>query len=283
MPEELGHLHFHTGALEDPFSLVRLLQESNPDEIYHLAGISDSRQSFIVPEQTIESITVGTLRVLEAGRQFNSAIRYFLASSSEIFGVPLESPQHEGTARRPATPYGIAKQAADSLAALYREKYNQFISVGILFNHESPLRPANYLSRRVAQSVAAIKTGKQEKLVLGDLTAERDWSDARDFVQGFWLSLQGAASGEYVFSSGIKRTVKEFVDCAFKAAGLNAAEHVESRAETVPTQVRAGLCGDSSKAVKQLGWVRRWDFSSMVSDMVQAELEQRPEVRRAAP
>ncbi len=282
-PGELPRLRFHTASLEDPFSIVALLQKSNPDEVYHLAGISDSRQSFLLPEQTVQSITVGTLRLLEAGRFHNPAIRYFLASSCEVFGAPEQSPQNESTPCRPLTPYGIAKQAADQFARLQREKYQQFISVGFLYNHESPLRPANYLSRRVAKSVAAIKMGREKKLRLGDLQAERDWSDARDFIQGFWLALQAEQPGDFVFASGASRTVRDFVQTAFAAAGLDAGAFIETDPSSVPTEVTAGLCGDPSKAEKVLGWKRPWTFAGMVADMVQAELENRPELDRANP
>jgi GDPmannose 4,6-dehydratase len=280
--EDLPRLHFHTGSLEDPLSIVSLLQKSNPDEVYHLAGVSDSRQSFLIPEQTVQSITVGTLRLLEAGRLQNPAIRFFLASSCEIFGAPEQSPQHEDTARRPLTPYGIAKQAADQFARLHREKYRQFVSVGILYNHESPLRPANYLSRRLAKSVAAIKKGRQEKLRLGDLQAQRDWSDARDMVRGFWLALQAGEPGDFIFASGISHTVREFAETAFAAAGLRAEAHIETDPTLVPTEVTAGLCGDPSKAEKTLGWKRDWTFSSTIADMVKAEIDDRPEIDRAS-
>jgi len=282
-PEELPRLHFHTGSLEDTASIAAVLQESMPDDVYHLAGVSDSRQSFLIPEQTLQSITVGTLRILEAGRLQNPAIRFFLASSCEIFGAPEQSPQREETARRPLTPYGIAKQAADQFARLHREKYGQFVSVGILYNHESPLRPDNYLSRRVAKSVAAIKKGRQKKLRLGDLRAQRDWSDARDMVRGFWLALQAPQPGDFIFASGTSRTVREFVETAFAAAGLQADAHIETDPALAPTEVSAGLCGDPSKAEKLLGWKRTWTFAETVADMVMSELDDRPEVDRANP
>ena len=282
-PAELPRLHFHTASLEDPFSLAAVLQKARPREVYHLAGISDSRQSFFVPEQTVQSITLGTLRLLEAGRLLDPSIRYFLASSCEVFGAPEQSPQSEETPRRPLTPYGISKQAADQFARLYREKYDQFISVGLLYNHESPLRPANYLSRRVAKSVAAIKKGRQQNLLLGDLHAQRDWSDARDIVQGFWLALQAAQSGDFIFASGASRTVRELVQTAFAAAGLEAERFIQTDPASVPTEVTAGLRGDPSKAEKILGWKRRWTFADMIGDMVRAELEDRPELERAHP
>ncbi len=282
-PEELPRLHFHTASLEDPFSIAAVLQESNPDEVYHLAGVSDSRQSFLMPEQSLQSITVGTLRLLEAGRLRHPGLRYFLASSCEVFGAPEQSPQNEETPRRPLTPYGIAKQAADHFARLYREKYGLFISVGLLYNHESPLRPPNYLSRRVAKAVAAIRKGDQKKLRLGDLQAQRDWSDARDIAQGFCLALQAPQPGDFVFASGSTRTVRDFVSAAFAAAGLDAAAHIETDPASVPTEVTVGLRGDPSKAEKVLGWKRRWNFSTMIGDMVRAEIEDRPELQRADP
>lgn len=282
-PAELPRLHFHTASLEDPFSLATVVQKSKPGEIYHLAGVSDSRQSFSVPEQTVQSITVGTLRLLEAGRLLDPAIRFFLASSCEVFGAPEHSPQTEETPRRPLTPYGIAKQAGDQFARLYREKYGQFISVGLLYNHESALRPANYLSRRVAKSVAAIKKGRQEKLHLGDLQAQRDWSDARDIIQGFWRALQAPQPGDFIFASGTSRTVRELVRVAFAAAGLEAEKFIQTDPSSVPTEVMAGLCGDPSKAEKSLGWKRRWSFEAMIGDMVMAELEDRAELDRADP
>jgi GDPmannose 4,6-dehydratase len=282
-PEELPRLHFHTGSLEDALSVVSVLQKSNPDEVYHLAGVSDSRQSFLIPEQTLQSITIGTLRILEAGRLQNPGIRFFLASSCEIFGAPEQSPQREDTPRRPLTPYGIAKQAADQLARLHREKYGQFVSVGILYNHESPLRPENYLSRRVAKSVAAIKKGSQKKLRLGDLQAQRDWSDARDMVRGFCLALQAPQPDDFIFASGASRTVREFVDTAFAAAGLKAEAHIETDPSLAPTEVSAGLCGDPSRAERVLGWKRQWTFADTVADMVMAEISDRPELDRANP
>ena len=231
----------------------------------------------------MQSITVGTLRLLEAGRLQNPSIRFFLASSCEIFGAPERSPQNEETPRRPLTPYGIAKQAADQFARLHREKYGQFVSTGILYNHESPLRPANYLSRRVAKSVAAIKKGKKEKLKLGDLQAQRDWSDARDIVRGFYLTLQAAVPGDFVFASGQSRTARDLVETAFAAAGLRVEEHIETDPALAPTEVTAGLCGDPARAERVLGWKREWSFVDTIRDMVKAEMEDRPEMERANP
>lgn len=280
--DEQAQLRFHTGSLEDPYSLLQILKKANAEEIYHLAGVSDSRQSFIVPEQTVQTITLGTLRLLEAVRAEASAAKIFLASSAEVFGVPATTPQDESTLRQPLTPYGVSKQAADQFARIYREKYKQFISVGILYNHESPLRPANYLSRRVAQAVAAIKAGKLKKLTLGDLTAERDWSDARDFVEGYRLALQAPKADEYVFASGKSHKVKDLVQCAFEAGGLNWQEFVEG-SSGVPTEVKGGLLGNTARAEQQLGWKRRWTFEATIRDMVAAEIEERPEIDRANP
>jgi GDPmannose 4,6-dehydratase len=283
-PEDMAAVRWYNGSLEDPFSLVRFLKAARPDEIYHLAGLTDSRQSFAVPEETLLSITLGTLRLLEAARELCPTARLFLASSCEVFGVPAQVPQDEQTPMRPVTPYGIAKLAADQLGRLHRTQYGQFVTVGILYNHESPLRPPNYLSARVVRGVAAIHQGERKTLELAGLNAERDWSDARDFVRGFWLTLQAKHPDDFVFASGTRRRVEEMVDLAFRSAGLDYRNHVVlSRPEEKATQVAAGLCGNPRKAETVLSWKRDWDFARTVQDMVAAELEQRSEFERADP
>lgn len=280
----LAKIQWHSGSLEDPFSIVRFLKASQPSEIYHLAGVTDSRLSFAVPEQTVTVITLGVLRLIEAAREICPDARIFLASSSEIFGAPAQTPQDEATLKQPVTPYGIAKLAADQFARLHREKYRQFVSVGILYNHESPLRPPNYLSAKVARAVAAIKQGRSRELQLGDLNAERDWSDARDFIRGYWLALQAKAPGEYIFASGQGRTVREMVDCAFRSAGLSYQEFVTVTGGAKSVQkTTTGLCGSIRKAKTELEWTPVWDFSQTIRDMVQAEIENRPEIERADP
>jgi GDPmannose 4,6-dehydratase len=282
--DEFNAVRWMTGSLEDPFSLVRFLKSAQPDEIYHLAGLTDSRQSFLVPEESVLSITLGTLRLLEAAREFYPSARIFIASSAEVFGEPVETPQSETTLMKPITPYGIAKLAGDQFGRLHRKKYSQFVSIGLMYNHESPLRPANYLSRRVALGVAAIKRGEAKELQLGDLSAERDWSDARDIVQAMWLSLQAAESGDYVFASGQQRKVEDFVATAFRSAGLDWRQFVKTTARTNnQQQVINGLCGNPRKAETKLGWKRQWSFEAMVTDLVQAELENRSEMERANP
>lgn len=283
-PEAMAAVRWYNGSLEDPFSLVRFLKAANPDEIYHLAGLTDSRHSFLVPEESVLSITLGTLRLLEAAREICGSARLFLASSCEVFGVPAQTPQDEGTAMRPFTPYGIAKLAADQFARMHREKYGQFVAVGILYNHESPLRPPNYLSSRVAQAVAAIQQGRARELQLADLSAERDWSDARDFVRGFWLTLQASAPGDFVFASGQRHRVSDWVECAFRAAGLDYRKFVKvTGRNSNAQQVATGLCGNPRKAEVELGWKREWAFEETVEDIVRAELENRPDIERADP
>lgn len=281
---ERRQIRFHTGVMEDADGLARILKAANPEEVYHFAGVSDSRRSFEIPRETFESITLGSLRLLEAGRQSRKAIRFFLASSCEVFGMPADRPQTESTLRAPVTPYGVSKDAMDRLAGLYRNAYGQFVATGILYNHESPLRPANYLSARVTQAVAAIKKGTLRELKLGTLDAERDWSDARDFVRGFHLTLQAHEPADYIFACGQTHTVAEFVDCAFRAAGLDYREFVSVDASHVgPVPVPAGLCGDAGRAKRVLGWRREWRFADTIEDMVQAELEQRPFEQRSDP
>jgi GDPmannose 4,6-dehydratase len=283
-PEAMAAVRWYSGSLEDPFSLVRFLKAAKPDEIYHLAGLTDSRQSFLVPEETVLAITLGTLRLLEAAREICAGARLFLASSCEVFGEPAQVPQDENTTRQPVTPYGIAKLAADQFARLHREKYGQFVSVGILYNHESPLRPPNYLSCRVARAVAAIKQGRVRELQLGDLSAERDWGDARDFVRGFWQALQARVPGEYVFASGERHRVAELVERAFAGAGLDFRQFVKTvERNDKSQQVAAGLCGNPRKAEQELGWRREWKFEQTVNDLVHAELDDRPEIERADP
>jgi GDPmannose 4,6-dehydratase len=282
--DEFAAVRWSTGSLEDPFSLVRFLKSAKPDEIYHLAGLTDSRQSFLVPEESVLSITLGTLRLLEAARELCPEARIFLASSAEVFGVPAETPQSETTLMQPVTPYGIAKLAADQFGRLHREKYSQFVAIGMLYNHESPLRPPNYLSRRVALGVAAIQRGEAKELQLGDLNAERDWSDARDIVHAMWLSLQAAKPGDYVLASGQQRKVEDFVAAAFRAAGREWKQFVKATARTSNhQQVANGLCGNTRKAEAELGWKRAWSFEAMVQDLVRAELENRSEMDRANP
>jgi GDPmannose 4,6-dehydratase len=283
-PEEFDAVRWQTGSLEDPFSLVRFLKSAKPDQIYHLAGLTDSRQSFLVPEESVLSITLGTLRLLEAARELCPGAKIFLASSAEVFGVPAETPQSETTLMKPVTPYGIAKLAADQFGRLHREKYSQFVAIGILYNHESPLRPANYLSRRVALGVAAIKRGEARELQLGDLSAERDWSDARDIVHAMGLSLQAAKPGDHILASGTRKTVEDFAATAFRAAGLNWCDYVKTtRRTTAQHQVTNGLCGNARQAEVELGWKRTWNFETMVKDLVRAELENRSELERANP
>lgn len=281
---EIDSIRWHSGTLADPFSLVRFLKAAQPDEIYHLAGVSDSRHSFDVPEETVVSITLGSLRLLEAAREVVPHGRVFLASSAEVFGFPATVPQDENTFMRPTTPYGIAKLAADQLGRLHREKYGQYVSVGILYNHESPLRPSNYLSRRVARAVAAIKQGRSSELQLIGLDAQRDWSDARDFVRGFWLALQAAHPADYVFASGVQRRVVDLVECAFQSAALDYRDFVKVAASAGNVrQVATGLHGNPRKAEADLGWQREWSFQETIADMVHAELEERPEDERSVP
>lgn len=282
--EDVAAIRWHTGSLEDPFSLIRFLKAASPDEVYHLAGVTDSRQSFVIPEETVLAITLGTLRLLESAREVCPPARVFLASSAEIFGTPAEKPQTEATPRQPVTPYGIAKVAADQFGRLHRDTYGQFVSIGILYNHESPLRAPNYLSRRVAKAVADIKAGRARELELADLSAERDWSDARDFVRGFHLALQATTPADYVFASGRPHRVADLVEIAFRTAGLDHREFVKVTNRTLNSQqVVNGLCGNPAKAESQLGWKRNWTLASTIADMVQAELEQRPEIERANP
>lgn len=282
--DAMAAIKWHSGALEDADSLRHFLKASNPEEIYHLAGPSDPRQSFQVPEEYLNAVSLGTLRLLEATRQTCPAARFFLASSSETFGRPRQHPQDENTPMRPVTPYGAAKLAADQLARIYREHHRLYVAIGILYNHESPLRPPHFLSCRVARGVAAIKQGRAKGLELLNLDGERDWSDARDFVRGFWKMLQADTPDDYVLASGVTRTVRELVDCAFRAAGLDYREYVTVRpAVEGGAPLTKGLCGCARQAETMLGWQREWTFEQTIADLVQAELENRQDGERANP
>jgi GDPmannose 4,6-dehydratase len=282
--KDRGKLHFHRGSIEDEAAVRRTVNDVQPDEVYHLAGVTDSRRSFVIPEKTFMTITLGTLHFLEVCRRSQKAIRIFLASSCEVFGAPKVTPQTITTERRPVTPYGIAKNAAAGLAELYRNRYGQFIATGILYNHESPLRPPNYLSARVAGSVAAIRRGAKNSLTLGTLRAQRDWSDARDFVRGFHLALQAKRPTDYIFASGQVHSVGELTALAFAAAGLDYRKFVQLESAQVGiVPVSEGLCGEVKPTLRTLKWKPLWSFEQTITDMVQAELEHRPAVMRSDP
>ena len=254
-------------------SLVQALQATRPSEVYNLAAPSFVPQSWDEPILTAEFAAVGATAMLEAIREVDPGIRFYQASSSEIFGEPRETPQTEETAPSPLTPYGVAKAYAHFIAASYRKRYGMFTCCGILYNHESPLRPVHFLPRKVARAAAAISLGLEHELVLGDLSARRDWGYAGDYVRAMWLMLQHDEPGDYIVATGVSRSVEELVACAFDAVSLDWRDHVRSD----PALYRGAaelhdLVGDASKARRLLGWEPEVSFEELLRTMVEADL-----------
>jgi GDPmannose 4,6-dehydratase len=269
-------LVLHYGDLTDGSRLRRVLETVRPDEVYNLGAQSHVKVSFDLPEYTAEVIAVGTLKLLEALRDYvldsGRLVRFYQAGSSEMFGG-APGPQNENTPFYPRSPYGASKAAAHWYAVNYREAYGLFICNGILFNHESPRRGETFLTRKVTRAVGRIKEGLQDRLYLGNLDSVRDWGFAGDYVEAMWLMLQQGAPDDYVIATGVAHTVREFVDRAFSAAGLDWRTHVEVDARYLrPSEVDA-LCGDATKARRVLGWQPRVTFDELIRMMVAYDID----------
>ena len=263
----------HQADLLDQLSIVRLIEATSPDEIYNLAAQSFVPTSFEQPLLTGEFTALGVTRMLEAIRQVSTEIRFYQASSSEMFGTVQETPQRETTPFWPRSPYGVAKVYGHWITVNYRESYDIFACSGILFNHESPLRGKQFVTRKISDAVARIKLGKQEKLSLGNLDAERDWGFAGDYVRAMWLMMQQDTPDDYVVSTGRRHTVRDFCQVAFEHVGLNWEDHVEiDPAFLRPADVNT-LCGDFSKAQEKLGWQPEVTFEQLVQMMVDTDLD----------
>ena len=259
--------------LLDRASLVAALREVRPDEVFNLAAPSFVPRSWDEPVMTAEFAAVGVTSLLEAIREVDPSIRIYQASSSEIFGDPTVSPQDEDTPLRPVTPYGVAKAYAHFIANSYRRRYGMYCCCGILYNHESPRRPLDFLPRKVARSAAAISLGLEQELLLGDLDARRDWGYAKDYVHAMWLMLQQDEPDDYIVATGESHSVQELVRHAFAHVGLDWQQHVRSD----PTLRRGAaelhrLLGDPTRAKERLGWERTVDFAGLVELLVDAEL-----------
>jgi len=270
-----ARLFLHYGDLTDGTSLRRIITTVAPDEIYNLGAQSHVKVSFAQPEYTADVVAVGTLRLLEAVRDYNAAsgrpVRVYQACSSEMFGGS-PPPQNEQTRFLPRSPYAVAKVAAFGFAVNYREAYGLFISNGILFNHESPRRGETFVTRKISRAVGRIRLGLQDKLYLGNLDARRDWGFAGDYVEAMWLMLQQDEPDDYVVATGESHSVREFVEEAFGYVGLDWREHVEIDPRYLrPTEV-AHLCGDSTKARTRLGWQPSVTFRDLVHMMVDHDL-----------
>jgi GDPmannose 4,6-dehydratase len=254
-------------------SLTQALRAANPDEVYNLAAPSFVPASWERPVETAEFAAVGATSLLEAIRIVNPSIRFYQASSSEIFGDPRETPQNEETPLAPVTPYGVAKAYAHFSARSYRQRYGLFACSGILYNHESPRRPLQFLPRKVAHGAAAISLGVEQELVLGDLDARRDWGYAKDYVRAMWLMLQQKAPDDYIVASGEDHSVRELVQCAFTHVGLDWQEYVriDPALERGAAELHR-LVGDPSKARDRLGWEPELDFTQLVRLLVDADI-----------
>jgi GDPmannose 4,6-dehydratase len=291
-PHETGAaFHLHYGDVTDATNVIRIIQETQPDEIYNLAAQSHVQVSFEAPEYTANADGLGTLRLLEAIRVLGreGKTRFYQASTSEMFGIAPEIPQKETTPFRPRSPYGAAKLYAHWITVNYREAYGIHASNGILFNHESPIRGETFVTRKITRAVAAIEHGLQDTLFLGNLDAMRDWGHARDYVEGMWLIVQQKEPDDYVLATGEGHTVREFVEKAFAHVGRSliwrgsgsdekGIDAVDGRLLVEidpryfrPTEVDA-LVGDAEKAREKLGWRHTITFEALVTEMVEADL-----------
>jgi len=268
-----GRIQLHQGDLLDQFSLARLLSDVKPDEVYNLAAQSFVPTSWNQPVLTGEFTALGVTKMLEAMRYAAPKARFYQASSSEMFGKVREVPQNESTPFYPRSPYGVAKAYGHFITVNYRESHGLFAVSGILFNHESPRRGLEFVTRKISDGVARIKLGLQHQLAMGNLDARRDWGYAPDYVEAMWKMLQESEADDYVIATHETHTVKEFCEIAFARAGLDWKDHVRVDPAFVrPAEVDV-LIGDASKAKRKLGWQPTVRFKQLVELMVDADLE----------
>ena len=290
-PFEEGRFRLHYGDLTDSTNLIRVVQETQPDEIYNLGAQSHVAVSFETPEYTANADAVGALRILEAIRilGMEATCRFYQASTSELYGLVAETPQSETTPFHPRSPYGAAKAYAYWITVNYREAYGIHASNGILFNHESPLRGETFVTRKITRAVAAIKLGAQDTVYLGNLDARRDWGHARDYVEGMWRIVQADTPSDYVLGTGECHSVRDFAELAFARAGLpltwqgEGADEIgvdadgHTRVALDPRYLRPAevdlLMADASKAKRDLGWEATTSFQDLVHEMVDADLQ----------
>ena len=268
----ISQIHLHDGDLLDSGSLSRILKKSDPDEVYNLAAQSFVPSSWSQPLLTSEVTAIGVTRILEAIQAYNPNIRFFQASSSEIFGQSVDSVQSEQTMVRPRSPYGVSKAYGHFITVNYRESFEMFAVSGILFNHESPRRGTEFVSRKISLGAAKIKLGMQQKLSLGNLDAERDWGHASDYVRAMWMMLNRDQPKDYIVATGNKHTVRDFAQIAFGCVGLNWEAYVDVDPGLYrPAEVDA-LCGDASLIKDELQWEPSVSFESLIAEMVECDL-----------
>jgi GDPmannose 4,6-dehydratase len=265
-------LFLHNGAFEDATHLRRIISKAKPNEFYHLAGQSSPRLSLELPESTVDSIGMATLRLLEILRDLPEPTRFLYASSSEVFGSPPHSPQDELTPFNPTTPYGAAKAFSAQMARVYRVAYELPTCSAILYNHESPRRASGFVSIKVARAAARIKKGLQKELILGSLAGKRDWGWAPDYVEGMWMMLQQPKVDDFVLATGVLHSVEDLVSFAFEAVGLNYKDYVKQDPNLFTSVEPVAPCGNPSKANRTLGWKNKVPFKEMIHRLVESEL-----------
>ncbi|MBA4137812.1 MAG: GDP-mannose 4,6-dehydratase [Opitutus sp.] len=265
-------LFLHYGDLNDTTSLRRLFRTLQPTEVYHLAGQSHVGLSFEIPEATCQEIANATLGLLEILRDQEQPVRFYHASSSEIFGAPLSAPQNEDSALRPASPYGCAKAFATNLCRVYREAYGLFVCNGIAYNHESPRRGENFVTRKISLAAARISRGQQTELSLGNLDAQRDWGYAPEYVEAMWRMLQQPSADDYVLATGESHTIGDFLAAAFGTVGLEWQKYVRFESRFVRPTEPVRLVGDAAKARAKLDWAPTTKMAALARLMVAADL-----------
>ena len=272
-PAIYGHTFFlHYSDLSDATTLRRIFRNVQPTEVYHLAGQSHVGISFEIPESTCEEVGMATLRLLEICRDQPQPVRLYHASTSEIFGSVKESPQTEQTAFRPTSPYGCAKAFATQIAGVYREAHGLFVANGILYNHESPRRGENFVTRKITSHVARIKLGLTDRLTLGNVQARRDWGHSQDYVRAMWMMLQHSRADDFIVATGESHSVLEFAQIAFEVVDLPWEKYVVEDAALQRRTEPGQLVGDPSKLRRELGWKPTRTFQELVREMVEADL-----------
>ena len=291
--QQQTNFYLHFGDVTDSGNMIRIVQETSPDEIYNLAAQSHVQVSFETPEYTANADAIGPLRLLEAIRimRREQRTKFYQASTSELYGNATQTPQNETTPFYPRSPYAAAKLYAHWITINYREAYGLYACNGILFNHESPMRGESFVTRKITRAVAAITLGRQQRLYLGNLDARRDWGHARDYVEGMWRMMQHPTAEDWVLATGMAHSVREFATLAFAEAGLTL-DWRGSGVDEVGVDIATGnvlvavdsehfrpaeadnLCGDASKARQMLGWAPTTDFRQLINEMVAADLEE---------